>query len=164
MCDMPGNLDDTLALAALIHCLVKALSDDIDQGAYQHDCHPMLVRQNKWRAARYGLGAQLVDASSYQTQAVRAVVEDLVGRLRMTADELGCSDYLDHCRRIAAGPSWADRQLALADETGSLNEVVWRLTRQARITPREQPTGDSKTVPRPHFPTKSMDDAAAPAL
>src|SRR5215213_2510116 len=61
MCDMPGNLEDTLALSALIHCLVKALSDDIDQGAYQHDCHPMMVRQNKWRAARFGGAAKLVD-------------------------------------------------------------------------------------------------------
>ena len=56
MCDMPGNLEDSLAIAALIQCLVKALSDEIDRGAYQHDCHPMMVRQNKWRASRFGLG------------------------------------------------------------------------------------------------------------
>ena len=40
VCDMPGNLADALAIAALVQCLVKALSDEIDQGAYQHDCHP----------------------------------------------------------------------------------------------------------------------------
>jgi carboxylate-amine ligase len=32
-CDMPGNLADVLALAALVQCLVKALSDEIDEGA-----------------------------------------------------------------------------------------------------------------------------------
>ena len=68
VCDMPGNLDDVLALAALIQCLVQALSDEIDEGTYQHDCHPMMVRQNKWRAARYGIDAKLVEA-----EAARAV-------------------------------------------------------------------------------------------
>ncbi|MBA3482397.1 MAG: YbdK family carboxylate-amine ligase [Pirellulales bacterium] len=135
MCDMPGNLDDTLALSALIHCLVKALSDDIDQGAYQHDCHPMLVRQNKWRAARFGNGAQMVDAFTYEVQSLEQVVEVLVDRLRPTADNLGCTEYLEHCREMAAGPTWADRQLALAEETGSLQKMVRRLTQQSRITP-----------------------------
>ncbi len=32
VCDMPGNLQDTLAIAALMQCLVKALSDEIDAG------------------------------------------------------------------------------------------------------------------------------------
>ncbi len=135
MCDMPGNLDDTLALSALIHCLVKALSDDIDQGAYQHDCHPMMVRQNKWRAARFGGSAQLVDAITYQVQSVEQVVNGLITRLRPAADELGCSEYLDRCREMAAGPTWADRQLTLAEETGSLQGMVRRLTQKSRITP-----------------------------
>ncbi|MCA9185970.1 MAG: YbdK family carboxylate-amine ligase, partial [Planctomycetales bacterium] len=54
VCDMPGNLDDVLVLTALIQSLVKKLSDQIDEGTYQHDCHPVMVRQNKWRAARFG--------------------------------------------------------------------------------------------------------------
>lgn len=52
ICDIPGCFEDTLGLVALIQCLIKCLSDQIDHGAYQHDCHPMLIRQNKWRAAR----------------------------------------------------------------------------------------------------------------
>ena len=61
VCDMPGNLHDTLAIGALVQCLVKALSDEIDNGTYQHDSHPMMVQQNKWRAARFGNQAKLVD-------------------------------------------------------------------------------------------------------
>ena len=61
VCDVPGSLEDVLTLTALIQCLVKHLSDEIDEGTYQHDSHPMIIRQNKWRAGRYGLEAQLVD-------------------------------------------------------------------------------------------------------
>jgi carboxylate-amine ligase len=158
MCDMPGNLDDTLALAALIQCLVKALSDEIDQGAYQHDCHPMLVRQNKWRAARYGMQAQLVDAFNYEVQTVPQVVEDLVEKLRPVAEELGCEEYLDQCRRLAGGPSWADRQLALAQETGSLEEVVRQFTRQSRISPVDLRAKDAQAIPRPHLRPTMLGD------
>ena len=69
VCDMPGNLHDTLALAALMQCLVKALSDEIDNGTYQHDSHPMMVQQNKWRAARFGNQAKLVDTNTYRRPA-----------------------------------------------------------------------------------------------
>ena len=66
ICDTPGNLDDNLALAALTQCLVKSLPDQIDQGMYQLDCHPMIIRQNKWRAARHGLDAELIDSDTYK--------------------------------------------------------------------------------------------------
>ncbi|MBV8430399.1 MAG: YbdK family carboxylate-amine ligase, partial [Solirubrobacterales bacterium] len=55
ICDMPHDLPSVLGLTALIQCLVHQLSEEIDRGTYQFDCHPMMVRQNKWRACRYGL-------------------------------------------------------------------------------------------------------------
>jgi carboxylate-amine ligase len=163
MCDMPGNLDDTLALAALIHCLVKALSDEIDQGAYQHDCHPMMVRQNKWRAARFGAAAQLVDAFTYEVQTLPQIVDGLIDKLKPAADELGCTEYLERCRQMAAGPTWADRQLALAQETGSLEEAVRRLTRQSRITPSTsaEQNGPPRAAP-PQLPTATLSDSSTP--
>jgi carboxylate-amine ligase len=164
MCDMPGNLEDTLALSALIHCLVKALSDEIDLGAYQHDCHPMMVRQNKWRAARYGGKAQLVDAFKYHVQSVEEVVTGLVDILRPTADELGCTEYLQHCRAMAAGPTWADRQLALADRTGSLEEVVRQLTRQSRITPPPAEAVNDSAASAVHAPHFNVPDASKRAV
>ena len=135
MCDMPGNLDDVLALAALIQTLVKSLSDEIDEGAYQHDCHPVLVRQNKWRAARFGVHAQLVDDVSYEVRTVPQIVDALVERLTPTAEELGCAEHLQRCRQLAAGPSWADRQLSLAKQHGELPAIVRELVNQSRITP-----------------------------
>jgi len=135
VCDMPGNLDDTLAVAALIQCLVKALSDEIDSGTYQHDCHPMMVRQNKWRATRFGTGAQLVDSYTYQVVTVAQAVDDLVDKLTPVAANLGCEHHLEHCRHIAASPSWADRQLSILAETGSAEEIVRQLTEVSRISP-----------------------------
>ena len=134
MCDMPGNLEDSLAIAALVQCLVQALSVDIDHGAYQHDCHPMMVRQNKWRACRFGLDARLVDSFTFEAKPVARMVEDLVELLRPTSEELCCTDYLKQCLEIANRPSWADRQLAILEETGDPSEIVRRLTSESRVT------------------------------
>ena len=139
MCDIPGNLEDSLALAALVQCLVKALSDEIDQGTYQHDCHPMMVRQNKWRASRYGLEAQLIDPLTFEPQSVRQIVARLVEKLQPVAAELGCTNWLDRILRLSEGKSWAARQLEVLEQTGSPQEVVRRFSALARL--------DSPSVP-----------------
>jgi carboxylate-amine ligase len=134
VCDMPGNLPDTLALAALVQCLVKALSDEIDNGTYQHDSHPMMVQQNKWRAARFGNQARLVDTNTYRSASVVDTVEHLVGALRKSAAELECEKYLEHCLTMARGTSAAQRQIDLMAETSDPREAVRKLVEDARIT------------------------------
>jgi carboxylate-amine ligase len=134
VCDMPGNLADTLAIAALVQCLVKALSDEIDNGTYQRDCHPMMVQQNKWRAARYGNRAMLVDSFSYQVHSIRQVVEQLAETLADAAAELECESYLNHCVEMSQTPSCAEHQLAIFEECGDQVEIVRRLTGESRIS------------------------------
>ena len=106
ICDMPPSLEDVLGLTALIQCLVYDLSEEIDRGTYQFDCHPFLIRQNKWRACRYGMDAKLVDPATHQAIPARRVVHDLVDRLRFRAEELGCT-RLSRDRPRDGGP--ADR-------------------------------------------------------
>jgi carboxylate-amine ligase len=134
ICDMPANLGDTLAIAAFIQCLVKFLSDEIDQGTYQHDSHPMMVQQNKWRAARFGNLAMLVDTYTLRVAPVSQTVATMVQRLEPTAEELGCSHYLRHCVNLASQPSAAQRQLDILAETGDPHEIVRRMTEAARIS------------------------------
>ena len=143
VCDMPGNLPDTMSIAALIQCLVSALSDQIDEGAYQHDCHPMMVRQNKWRACRFGTNAQLVNSYTYEVQSLSQIIESLIRRLRYTAEGLGCHLYLERLQAIADGPSWADRQKQILADSGEPADIVRRLTALSRISP--PPSGEAAT-------------------
>ncbi len=135
MCDVLGNLDDNLALAAFVQCLVKALSDEIDRGTYQHDCHPMMVRQNKWRACRFGIEAELIDPLTFESRNVRTIMEQLVPDLRPIAEELQCSAWLERALALSRGKSWADRQLDVHVELGNLVDVVRHFTEQSRVVP-----------------------------
>jgi carboxylate-amine ligase len=138
VCDMPGNLDDVLGIAALTQCLIKALSDAIDRGTYQHDCHPMMVRQNKWRACRFGKGASLVDTYTFEVQSLGPLVTQWVDRLRPTAEQLGCLPYLEHVLEMAHAPGWSDRQLRILEEPSDRAEVVRRLCAGSRLGPPRQ--------------------------
>ena len=137
ICDVPGSLDDALALAALVQCLVVRMSDEIDDGTYQHDSHPMIVRQNKWHAARYGLDASLVESQAYRLEPVRRTLHDLVRDLGPTAERLGCGPYLRRVAGIADGPTWAQRQLDVLREVGDPAELVRRMTAGSRIGSRD---------------------------
>jgi len=132
VCDMPGNLRDTLAIASLVQCLVKALSDEIDNGAYQSDSHPMMVQQNKWRAARFGNQAKLVNTNTYRVATVADTVASLIETLQPTASELKCESYLNHCIFMAENPSAAQQQLDLLAETGDPKDMVRRLSETSR--------------------------------
>lgn len=138
VCDMPGSLEDVLAITALIQSLVCTLSDEIDEGTYQHDCHPMLVRQNLWRAARFGLDAELIHETTHEAIAVRRSVIELVDALAPKAAELGCSSHLNRVLSMAAGRTWAERQSDAYAAATDRVEYVRRAVEASRITPVSQ--------------------------
>jgi carboxylate-amine ligase len=130
ICDMPGTLSDVGGLVALIHCLVKKLSDEIDEGTYQHDCHPMLVRQNKWRAARYGLDAELVDSATHRLVPARDSVRRIATDLMPTAQLLGCESELRHLVETVGDANWSHRQRRRINESSDPRDLVrWMVER-----------------------------------
>jgi carboxylate-amine ligase len=133
ICDMPPDLPSVLGLTALIQCLVHGLSEEIDRGTYQFDCHPFMVRQNKWRACRYGMDANLVDLSSRVSMPARRVVRELVGKLRDHAAHLGCSDYLESVVEMTGRPTGSERQLAAYERTGNLADVVRVMLKESEL-------------------------------
>ena len=128
ICDLPANPDQALALAALVQCLVVALSREIDEGTFLPEYHPMMVQQNKWRALRYGPAAQLVSAPGYVPQTVQEAVDELVSLLLPVAKDLKCEQELAAAARL---PSQAGsvRQLEIFERTGSREAVVRELLR-----------------------------------
>lgn len=129
VCDMPPNLNQVLGITALVQCLVTVISDEVDEGTYQLDYHPMMVQQNKWRATRFGAEAQLVNSDDNEQYSVTESVTRLVERLRPVAEKLSCSDELESALTIPA-ETGAEQQLAIFNETGDKAEVVRRMIEQ----------------------------------
>ena len=129
VCDMPANLNQTLALTALIQCLVQAISDEIDEGTYQSDYHPMMVQQNKWRATRFGPEAHLVNTDSFQQEDVPEVAARMVELLQPVAKQLGCLEELQTVTQLPA-TTGSLQQLRVFEQTGDRKEVVRQMLQQ----------------------------------
>lgn len=112
------------AVAALTQCLVEHLSRELDAGRGVPHMQPWFVRENKWRAARYGMEAIIIQNAAGDERLVTEDLDALVDRLAPVAVDLGCSAELDAVRAIPATGASYQRQLAVAERTGSLRAVV----------------------------------------
>ena len=133
VCDGLPTTFEIGALSALVQCIVDDCSERLDAGETLPTLQPWYVRENKWRAARYGMDAQIVvDRDGGQRQVEEDVV-DLVARLEPVADRLGCVQELqDVLTIVEIGASYERQALAAARSGGDLRAVVASLIREMR--------------------------------
>ena len=133
VCDAQTRLESTAGIAALAQSLVATIGTAFQCGATQPTAPPLLLAENKWRAARDGLKARLIDCETGTDRPAVDAIRALVERCEPTAEALGCAEELELVERILVGGSGADDQLRVYAETGSLGDV-------ARMTVRESAT------------------------
>lgn len=133
ICDGLPSLDEIGCIAALAQCLVERFDRQLDHGYTLPEPRPWLVRENKWRAARYGLDAEIVIDNSGRLQPVRAAIEDLVDELLPLARKLSCADELAAIPRlIERGASYQRQRATAATNAGALEPVVDLLLAELR--------------------------------
>ncbi len=132
-CDGLSTADEVGAVAALIHCLTDRMAAGLDDGVEPVTLQPWFVRENKWRAARYGLDAEIIVAPDGSERLVSDALRDLIVDLTPTAERLGCRAELESVDLILATGGSYQRQLAVAEANGgSLQAVVSSLTHELR--------------------------------
>lgn len=135
-CDGMSTLPELAAVAALVQSLVEHFSRQLDEGLELPSIQPWFVRENKWRAARYGLEARVIVDRDGTEMPVREHLAETLDTLGDVAVELKCARELTGIRTILdEGASYA-RQLLVADAAhGDLREVVQHLIREFRAGP-----------------------------
>jgi carboxylate-amine ligase len=130
VCDGQTRLENVGAIVALIQSLVAALAERYDaEGALP--IQPVtLVGENKWRAARYGLDAELIDLSRDEVRPACDAVLELVELARPCARRLGCEDELAEVERFCARGSGTAEQRRVQEQEGSLLAVARWLAEQ----------------------------------
>ncbi|MCS5733010.1 glutamate--cysteine ligase [Herbiconiux daphne] len=132
-CDGLSSPEEIGAVAALIQCLVDDMSQRLDDGEELPTMQPWFVRENKWRAARYGMDAEIILNSAGDEQLVTDAVRGELERLAPAAERLGCAAELDQVNLILDHGASYQRQLRVAEENGgSLRAVVASLTKELR--------------------------------
>jgi carboxylate-amine ligase len=132
-CDGASTHRELAAVAALIHCLVEHLSTRIDDGQPLRVLQPWYVRENKWRAARYGLEAAIILDNAGNERPVTDDIRDLLVTLAPIARRLGCANELASIGTILDDGASYTRQLQVAAaNSGDLTAVVKALARELR--------------------------------
>jgi carboxylate-amine ligase len=110
--------------AALSQSLVQLLDTQLDRG-YTLPCpSAWVVRDNKWRATRYGLDAMVITDDYGSTAPLRDQLYELVHELEPVAERLGCAAELAVAFEVLDQGASYERQRAVVAGGGDLSDVV----------------------------------------
>jgi glutamate---cysteine ligase / carboxylate-amine ligase len=132
ICDGMPTMTEITTVAALAQCLVDWHDNLIDRG-YTPPCpKAWIVRENKWRAARHGIDAEIIVDEAGTTEPLRQAILTLVEELVPVARRLDCEKELEAVQRILeVGPSYV-RQRRLRAAGATHQDVVDHLIEEFR--------------------------------
>ena len=94
VCDAVPSVDEMVNLAALIQCLVVGLSNFYDDGAQLPILDPWVIQENKWRATRYGIDADIIVDEGGSLQSLKGAILETIDKILPIAEDLGCRNEL----------------------------------------------------------------------
>jgi carboxylate-amine ligase len=143
ICDGIPTMDELCAMVALSQSLVVWLDERYNHGMKIPVHRAWTIRDNKWRAARYGLDAEIIRDEEGNLVSLRRSISDLVDQLCPTAEKLGCLDDLMRVHTILERGTSATRQREVHARTHDLAAVVDSLVEEMKSgKPAPLPDGD----------------------
>lgn len=133
MCDVPMRTDETICLAAIMQALVAKIHKLHRSNLSFRPYHRMLINENKWRAARYGIQGKLIDFGKQEEVEYKLLVVELLEFIDDVVDELGSRKEIEYIHQILEMGTGADRQLAVFEQTNDMNAVVDYIVAETKI-------------------------------
>ncbi|MCX6215110.1 carboxylate-amine ligase [Spirosoma sp.] len=124
ICDVPMRVDETICLAAIMQALVAKIYKLHQQNLNFRPYRRILINENKWRAARYGIEGKLIDFGKQIEVPTHELIHELLNFIDDVVDELGSRAECEYVLKILEMGTGADRQLAVFQQTNDLKQVV----------------------------------------
>lgn len=124
VCDGTATLAETVALVALIHTLAHWFADNgswLESVAYPPY---WLSRENKWRAIRHGLDAELVMNTEGKTKLMREDLKEWFEKLKPYMEQLKYQTYFATLQTIMDSGTSSERQRKVYANNHCFKEVV----------------------------------------
>ena len=115
--DVCTRLDDTVAIAAMLVCLIRMLYRLRSHNQRWRIYTPMLIRENRWRAMRYSFDEGLIDLAKGVVVPYDQLLDELLDLIAEDADALNCTEEIEHIRTIVARGTSAHRQINVFEES-----------------------------------------------
>lgn len=109
--DVCTRLDDTIALTALLMCILRMLYRLRTRNQRWRLYTPMLIRENRWRAMRYSFDEGLIDLAKGCVVPFDQLISELCSLVSEDAKALGCEKEIKGIHNILSRGTSAHRQL-----------------------------------------------------
>src|SRR5207253_519272 len=146
ICDAVTHMEEAVAITAFCQALVKHYCERYERGEEIPSYHRILVTENKWLCARYGLEAPVMDLATGRRN--RIPVAQLIRRtlkeIEPHARELGSERELAGIEEILGRGNGADRQLRVFNANRDIVEVVREIADATEVAAVPAGTADSR--------------------
>ena len=109
--DVCTRLDDTIALTAMLTCILRMLYRLRASNQRWRLYTPMLIQENRWRAMRYSYDEGLIDLGKGGVVPFEDLLDEILSLISDDADALGCTKEVGDARHILTRGTSAHRQL-----------------------------------------------------
>ncbi|MFA7447287.1 MAG: carboxylate-amine ligase [Weeksellaceae bacterium] len=124
ICDMPFTIEETVCISAIVQSLVAKIYKMHRQNTSFREYRRIFIAENKWRAGKNGVNAELIDFGKEESVPYEDLLEELIDFVDDVVDELDCRKEVAYAREILKMGTGADRQLKVFEQTGDLKKVV----------------------------------------
>lgn len=133
ICDIPMRVDETICLAALMQAIVAKIYKLHRKNLSFRPYRRILISENKWRAARYGIKGKLIDFGREEEVPYESLAQELLEFVDDVLDELGSRKEVEYINQILKMGTGADRQIAVYEQTRSLESVVDYIVSETKL-------------------------------
>ena len=130
VCDMVMTVDEVVCIAALMQSIIAKLYKLHRMNQSFRSYRRILLNENKWRAARWGIDAKLIDFGKEEEVPFNTLVQELLEFIDDVVDDLGCRKEVNYVHQMLEQGSGADRQLKVYKKTKDLKKVVEYVVKQ----------------------------------
>jgi carboxylate-amine ligase len=126
------RVDETICLAAIFQAVTYKLWKLYDANLGWRQYRRLLINENKWRAARFGLDGRLIDLGKKIEVPTPELIIELLEFIDDVVVELGVKDEVMYVHEIMRRRTGADRQLEVFERTHDLKAVVQYMVEETK--------------------------------
>ncbi len=125
VCDAVPTIEEMVNITAFIQCLVVGFSESYDEGRQLEILDPWVILENKWRATRFGLDAEIIIDESGALQPLSECILQTIDKLLPVADTLECRKELENlCDVVIMKKSPYLRQISAFNKHNQLTDIL----------------------------------------
>lgn len=108
--DLPTDPERVGILAAVTQAAMALLQDQYETGAERSRLFPEYLKENAWKAMRFGLEADIIEPETGEVLSMRDQIRRLLDRIAAKAEDLGSLGHIERAGEILSEGNEAMRQ------------------------------------------------------